>query len=65
MVKERKKGKAEKSVVFKKKDGSAVSFKARYSRSKTPAASNMNKSSDTASAASNKRSKPNPPAEAP
>jgi len=33
MVKERKKRKAGKSVVFKKKDGFGVSFKARYTRS--------------------------------
>jgi len=32
MVKERKKGKAVKSVVFKKRDGTGVSFKARYGR---------------------------------
>ena len=56
MVKERKKAKAGKSMVFKKKDGSSVSFKASYTRSKQPAA---------AAATSKKRSKPNPPAEAP
>jgi len=28
MVKERKKGKADKSVVFKKKDGTGISFEA-------------------------------------
>ena len=33
MVKERKKGKADKSVVFKKKDGTGVSFTARFTRS--------------------------------
>jgi len=46
MVKQRKKAKAAKSVVFKKKDGSSVSFKACYTRSKQPAASNKRKSSD-------------------
>jgi len=60
-----KEGKGCLSVVFKKNDGSAVCFKARFTRSKTPAGSNKRKSSDTGPAASKKRSKSNPPAEAP
>jgi len=47
MVKQQKKAKGGKSVVFKKKDGSSVYFKAK------------------GGVTSKKRSKPNPPAEAP
>ena len=46
MVKERKKGKPSKSMVFKKKDGTGGSFKARFTRSKHRPESNKLKSSD-------------------
>jgi len=47
MVKERKKGKAGKAVVFQKRVGSSVTFKAKVTRSKPPTAPNKRKSSDT------------------